>query len=197
MNTESALLKIAEANNGVITTLAATNLNIKRGSILYLVKKGRLVKSSRGVYIMPEYLDDNFLNEQIRFKKGIYSLNTSLYLNGLSDRTPEKLDMSFPQTYNLSNPKKRGINCKNINDKYYKDGLIQIKTPYGNKVWVYCKERSLCEILQSKNNVDIQIITSAFKSYAIDSNKQLELLMDYAKKFNVENRVKAYMEVLL
>lgn len=191
------ILNIAKNNNGIITSAMVTKAGISRGSLHYLTNSGKLEKVSRGVYLLPEAFDDEMLNYQARFKKGIYSLDTALYLNGLSDRTPHKFNMTFPYSYNLSNPKKEGILCSSVEKNIYELGKIKIKTPMGNYVYCYNPERTLCDILKTKNKTDIQIITTAFKIYISTKNKNIPLLSEYAKKLKVEEKVRSYLEVLL
>lgn len=47
--------------------------DFSRGNINYLVDKGMIEKSARGVYILPEVWGDEIFNLQNRFKRGIYS----------------------------------------------------------------------------------------------------------------------------
>ena len=67
-------------NKGVITAKEISNENISSGIISYLVKKGSLVHSSRGIYTLPNVIEDEFLNLQVRFKRGIFSNETALFL---------------------------------------------------------------------------------------------------------------------
>ncbi|MEA1975139.1 MAG: type IV toxin-antitoxin system AbiEi family antitoxin domain-containing protein, partial [Bacillota bacterium] len=84
MNREAQIMKLVHENNGTITTAQITNANIPRGSLKYLVDKGVLERSARGVYILPELFDDEMYNIQIRYKKCIFSGETALYLHGLT-----------------------------------------------------------------------------------------------------------------
>lgn len=74
MNIIQSILKFAENNNGTITAADARKMGILHGNLGYLVKKGKLEKSSRGVYILPDVWDNEIYNLQNRFKKEIYSL---------------------------------------------------------------------------------------------------------------------------
>ena len=49
------------------------------------------------------------MNLQARFRKGIFSNETALFLLDLTDRTPNRFDMTFTETYNLTNVKKEQI----------------------------------------------------------------------------------------
>ena len=96
MNNKQRLLELAKRNNGIITTAMAVDELLPRGSLKYLVDIGELVKVSRGVYVLPEAWEDEYVSLQSRYKRGIFSLDTALFLHDLTDRTPSKFYMTFP-----------------------------------------------------------------------------------------------------
>ena len=167
---------------------------ISRSSLQYLVQQGNLERASRGVYTLPEVWEDEFVVLQSRYKRGIYSLDTVLYL---TDRTPIRFNMTFPYGYNLTNPKADGILCRGIRSSLYDVGITELVTPSGNTVRGYSVERTLCEILQLKHHTDIQIITEAFKRYTKRTEKNIPLLSEFAKLLKVEKKLRSYLEVLL
>lgn len=197
MTDSQKILELTKQNNGIITTAMVVRAGISRGTLKYLSDTGGLEKVQRGVYTLPEVWEDEFVNIQSRFKRGIFSLETALFLCDLTDRTPSKFHMVFPATYNLSGPKQEGIICSGSKKTYYDLGVIELKTPSGNTVRGYCAERSLCDVLRPRNHTDVQIVTDAFKKYVSRREKNIPLLSEYAHKLRVEERLRAYLEVLL
>ena len=90
MGATETIIKMAEDNNGIVTTAMVVAAGFSHGNIKYLVDKGMIEKSARGVYILPEVWDDEIYNLQNRFRRGIYSHETALFLWGLADRTPNR-----------------------------------------------------------------------------------------------------------
>lgn len=197
LRTTDLIMQMVEQNNGMITTATVTDAGFSRGNLKYLVDAGKLERASRGVYILPEVVEDEFLNLQVRFKRGIFSNETALFLWDLSDRTPNYYNMTFPNTYNLTKPKKENIRCTQNNETLYNIGIVQLQTPSGNMVKGYSMERTLCDILRSHNHIDIQIVTDAFKRYEKRKDKNIPKLSEYSKILKVEKRMRAYLEVLL
>ncbi len=197
MTDSQKLLEIAEQNNGIITAAMVVEAGISRGTLKYLSDTGGLEKTSRGVYTLPEVLEDEFVNIQSRFKRGIFAQETALFLCDLTDRTPGRFHMAFPATYNLSGPKQEDIICSSSKEPLYSLGVINLRTPGGNIVRGYCAERSLCDVLRPRNHTDVQIVTDAFKKYVSRKEKDIPLLSEYAHKLRVEERLRAYLEVLL
>ncbi|MBR0162165.1 MAG: type IV toxin-antitoxin system AbiEi family antitoxin domain-containing protein [Oscillospiraceae bacterium] len=197
MTDSKQIMELAKQNNGVVTTAMVVEAGFSRGSLKYLSDTGRLERTSRGVYTLPESWEDEFVSVQSRYKRGIYALDTALFLCDLTDRTPLKFRMVFPSTYNLSNPKRDGILCSGAKEPYYSLGLTELITPGGNAVRGYCAERTLCDILKPRNHTDVQIVTDAFKRYASRKEKNIPLLSEYAGILKVEEKLRSYLEVLL
>ena len=197
MGATEAIIRMAKENNGTVTTAMVVAAGFSRGNIKYLVDKGIIERSARGVYILPEVWDDEIFNLQNRFKRGIYSHETALFLWDLTDRTPNRYYMTFPENYNLTKPKEENIRCVQCKKALYDFGIAEVTTPGENTVRAYSIERTLCDILRPRSRVDIQIVTEAFKRYAVKSNKNIPALSEYAKILKVEAKLRSYLEVLL
>ena len=197
MSDKKDLLDYISDNNGIITADKAEDIGFSRGSLKYMTDTGRLEKVEKGIYILPETMEDDFFILQSRFKKGIYCLETALFLHDLTDRTPQILKMTFPLTYNLTSPKNAGILCCNCKKEVYSLGICEMKSPYGNRINVYNAERTLCDLLKGRNHTDIQIISEAFRRYLQRKDRNINLLSDYGKRLRVENKLHRYLEVLL
>ena len=191
------ILELAKENNGIVTTSMVVREGVSRGILKYLSDSGALEKTSRGVYMLPDAWEDEFVNVSSRYKRGIFSLETALYLCDLTDRTPNRFHMTFPATYNLTGPKNEGIICSGSKEPYYSLGVATLKTPGGNEVRGYCAERSLCDVLNPRNHTDIQIISDAYKKYVLRKDRNIPLLSEYARKLHVEEKLRTYLEVLL
>ena len=54
-----------------------------------------------------------------------------------------------------------------------------------------------CDILRSRNNIEIQDFQNAIKNYMKSKSKNIPLLMRYAKELHVETILRKYLEVLM
>ena len=79
----------------------------------------------------------------------------------------------------------------------YKLGEINLKTTFGNVVRTYNAERTICDLLRSRSRLDEETVIGAVKRYAESTDKNLNLLSEYASQLGVSKIVKRYMEVLL
>lgn len=71
------------------------------------------------------------------------------------------------------------------------------KAPGDNPIRVYNPERTLCDILTTRSNIGIQVITDAFKRNTRSLQKDILLLSEYAKQFQVDKKLQPYLDILL
>ena len=132
MSYTNEILDIARRNNGIVTSRQVTDAGINRQYLRILVERGLLERSERGVYVIPTILDDEMFNLQNRYRRGIFSHGTALFLLDLTDRTPIKYSMTFPIGYNTSNLKKENVEYYRVKDGLYELGVTTKKTPNSN-----------------------------------------------------------------
>lgn len=197
MGATAEIIKMAKDNNSIVTTAMVAAAGFSRGNLNYLVEKGMLAKAARGIYTLPTAWEDEIFNLQNRFKRGIFSQETALFLWDLTDRTPNTYSMTFPINYNVTKPKEEKVKCTQCKAEWYEIGIEKIKTPGGNMVQAYNKERTLCDILRTNSTADIQITSESFKRYTADKKRNIPLLSEYAKVLKVETKLRNYLEVLL
>jgi len=68
---------------------------------------------------------------------------------------------------------------------------------YGNKVRVYDPERTVVDIVRSRNGIEFQTFEDALKRYVRRKDKNVNKLIDYAKEFHVDKILIDYMRVML
>ena len=72
-----------------------------------------------------------------------------------------------------------------------------MESPHGNKIRVTGLERTICDVVRSRNQMDVQLIYDALKRYVRKSERSIDLLYSYAKRFRIQKVVREYIEVLL
>lgn len=182
-----------------ITTKQAKELGVERYILSNLAKKGVLERFSWGVYQLHKELPDELAMLQSKSNKLIYSFHTALYFHRLSDQLPSTIHITTAQGNNVTSLSRRYKNlCFHYsNPKYFDLGIIKMKSNFGNSIFVYDQERTICDLIKYKNNLDIQIFTDAIKIYFRKSDKNLRKLLNYSTQLNVETEVRKYIEVLV
>ena len=185
--------QLIESNNGIITTKIIDENKIHSQYLKNLVDEGYLVKVSRGLYVRPDKDINEYYIMGEQYKTGIFSHNTALYFYDLTDRTPFELDMTFPSNVRISNDM---INSHYISKDKIEIGLTTKELEDGTTIRLYDMERTICDIIRDRNKIDSQIFNTALKEYMNRKDKNLNLLYEYAKQFNILKILKMYLEVL-
>lgn len=188
------VIEMAKKANGLITSTDVSKAGLQRRALTECVLAGTLSKGARGVYFLPDQFEDEFAIWQHTYPQGVFSGSTALYLLKKTDRIPYALCMTFPKGYNASAAKRNGLKCKIVVAERYDLGAREVASPYGNMVRCYNIERTLCDIVGGN---DIQTTNQAFKEYVQSKDKDISLLMSYAKILHVEKPIRNYMEILL
>lgn len=61
----------------------------------------------------------------------------------------------------------------------------------------YDMERTICDIVRSRNKMGTETFLTALKLYAASPKKDLNRLNDYARQMRMANVIRKYLEVLL
>ena len=184
-------------NEGLILTKQLSKAGIPRVYLSNLVNDGLLVRLERGVYIALNGYDDELYRHQVKYEKAIYSHETALYLHDLTDRDPARYSVTVPEGYNASHLRALNFEVYSIKMTLYDLGLSESKTAFGRVVKCYNLERTICDIVRHRNQIDIAVISDAVKRYAVRKDRNVPQLMRYAEKMRVAKLVSSYMEVVL
>ena len=148
MTDNSIINKLLDSSpDGTLTAQQVTSAGLHRSILQDLVEQGILYRYGRGLYIRSDVWEDDFCLLQKKYKRGIYSHDTALYLHGYSDHTPAQYTMTFPKGYHTSSLKDEYILIKRSVPDNYSFGIVEVESPCGNPIRIYDLERTLCDIL--------------------------------------------------
>lgn len=197
MQINPIILEKIKSNNNMITTAQVSELGFSRSILTKYVKEGVLERSRQGVYILSDSVEDDMYTLMMRSERIIFSHDTALFLNGLSERIPFTHSVTIPSNTSLPNSLIGECQCYYIKQELHQVGVIKKKNTLGNEVRCYNMERTICDLLRSHSRLDEETVISAIKNYAVSSQKNLNLLAVYSAKLGVGKMLKRYMEVLL
>lgn len=191
------LTAIAKSHGGIIKTKIAAQHGISKAMLYKLCKEDKIQRIVKGQYILPDDMQDELLAISNRSEKVIFSHETALYLHGISDRTPFEHTVTVPSGCIPSTAIKSECKVYYIKPELFELGKTTMKTSAGNDVTAYDLERTVCDIIRSRNKLGTETFLAALKLYAANPKKDLNKLNSYAKKMRVSNILRQYLEVLL
>jgi hypothetical protein len=197
MNKFESLDLMLQNSKGFIKTAEATKLGVSRTYFGEYVKKRGLERVAHGLYISQDAWDDGMYVIQVRYPEAVFSHETALYLLNLVEREPVKYAVTLKAGTNSVGLATNGVKVYKVKELLFNEGIIETNSPSAHKVRSYNAERTICDLIRSRSNIEIQDLQTAIKEYVRLKDKNIPLLMRYAKAFSVEKIVRQYLEVLL
>ena len=189
--------EISAAGNGVLRTSEVISKGISKTTLAKFVEKHNYERISHGIYCSPDVWKDGLYLLQLRCPKTIFSHDTALFLLDMTDQEPLQYTVTVKSGYNATHLREDGVKVFSIKKDFFELGISKAKTPFGNEVFIYNPERTVCDMIRSRSQIEIQIFQDAMKQYIRRKDKNLHLLMEYAKKLRVNHMLSKYLEVLL
>ena len=191
------LQNLLTENNDVFLASKAVQAGLSRYDLARFTERGILERAGRGVYVAPGGMGDELFSLQERAKKIVYSHETALFLHGMTDRTPNRYSITVPSYYKASQTVKDKCKVYYIKPDLLTLGQTAMPSGMGHQVVAYDLERTICDVVRSRNKMDGQIIVDALKNYTSRQDMDLNRLNDYARKLSVYRILRNYLEVLL
>ncbi len=188
---------LVENGNGYLCTFQVLEQGISKPTLAEYVSKRNMERVAQGVYLAADAWPDELYLLSLSNSRIVFSHETALFLHGLMEREPKYTSVTVKAGYNASHLRNKGVRVYQVKPDVADLGVVEVQTSFGNKVRVYDKERTICDMLRYKDLMDVQIFRYAMKEYMTGSQKNLSNLMAYAKKFQIESAMRTYTEVLL
>lgn len=184
-------------DSGILLTKNAIEAGISKHALYNFIRDNGFEKAAHGVYASPETWEDENYILSLRCPQGVLSHDEALYYHGLTDREPLQKTITIYTGYGTSRMVADGIKVFTVKKELLDIGKEIVKTSYGHDIPLYNRERTICDLIRSRNRFEIQDSQTALKTYIMGKNKNLNRLMEYAKLFHVDKKIREYMEVLL
>ena len=189
--------RLLESQDGMLRTAQAITAGISKPTFYQFVRVRGLEQVSHGIYLSKNAWVDSMYLLHLRCPQAIFSHETALFVHDLSNREPLEYSITVKTGYNPTRLKDDGIKVFTIKTELHEVGLSIARTSFGHNVPVYDKERTICDVLRSRSQIEIQTFQDALKAYVRRKDKDLRTLMHYAKLFRVEKILWQYLGVLL
>lgn len=193
---ENKILELLEKNNGIITTKQVESAGMSRIYLKKLIDEGKIKKIRRGVYTNEKFSYDEFYIFQLIYPKTVFSHNTALYFQNMTERTPIKMDVTIYTGYNPYRFKDE-VNIYRCKKELLDLGLIEIKSPQGRIVKAYNLERTVCDLIKNKKYMDIEIMNKSIKNCIKNKDFDANKMFKYAEKLKIYHKIKEYMEMII
>lgn len=185
-------------HGGVLRTSELNALGLSSRQIKKLVESGDINRIKRGYY---EISDNIYPEEAViarLFPDAVIFLESALMHYGYTDRIPQAWQIAVDRDseksqYIIDYPL---IEVFYIEPRLLEIGLDVIKVEEV-EVKIFNRDRTICDVLRYENKLEREVFTNAIKRYIRDPKKNVRNLFEYAKVFNIKNKVQTYIGVWL
>lgn len=196
MNYKDKIMNYLKDNNGIITTQYCRDAGIPTVYLTRLVQENILTRIDRGIYISQDGDYDKHYFFQHKYKQVVFSFETALYLQRLTDKIPQVMVVTVPASYKI-NEVPDNVELYYVKSELAAMGVIEIETMYQNKVKAYNIERILCDFIQNKNRIDPEVYVKTIREYASSKAEDITQLFICAQKMEIIEEVRTAMETII
>ncbi len=144
------------AQDGMLQTAQVVSAGISKPVFYHYVRDRELERVAHGIYLSRDSWVDAMYLIHLRFEQAVFSHETALFFHDLSDREPTEYTITVKTGYNPTRLKAEGVQVFTIKAELHDVGLTTAQTPFGHTVPAYDMERTICDLLRSRNSMEMQ-----------------------------------------
>ena len=153
-------------------------------------------KIGPGMYITQETLEDESYTLSLRCPRGIISHDDALYYYGLVDREPLVHTMTIYTGYNPSSLTNSGYKIYTVKKDLLDLGKTTVINNFGHTVPMYDLERTICDLVRSRSNFEIQDFNTVLKTYVSKKDKDLNKSLSFLILFMILSLMEKFARML-
>jgi predicted transcriptional regulator of viral defense system len=183
---------------GIIRSLDLNDTGIPRAYLTRMVKTGRLEKTGRGIYQLPDIPQSENAGMEIiaaKIPQAVFCLLTALQFHQLTNQLPRQIWVTMPQgshSPKITYPPITMIQC---NSKHLEEG-VEICRRNNRDFRIYNVEKTIVDCFKHRNKVGLDVALEALKEGLKRKNVTIDELWYFAKIARVTNVMRPYIEAL-
>jgi predicted transcriptional regulator of viral defense system len=196
LNKKEEIISLFVKNNGYLTLQDLADAGINKYHLEKLIATNKVERLKPGVFKLINY-SSNELYEIIKLvPNGVICLYSAWNYYELTNYMPHEFHVAIERKSKIKLPEYPPVKLYYWEEKMYQTG-IETKTDKGASFQVYALEKSVCDAVKFRNKIGKDILNEVLTEYLKRKDKNIELLIRFAKKLRVEKILKNYLEILL
>lgn len=185
--------ELSKVKTGFLYRKDIINQGINEKWIDYYIKKDELVEPHKDMFYLNGLSPENIAYVQELIPEGVLSHQTALVIHNLCECFHDVVFITVPKGFDIDKAKKTVshtifFECeKNLMDL----GKYETELSAGEKVFVYNKERTMCDIVRHRDRFDTEVFSKAIYWYFRNNNDHTKL-WEYADIFGVKEKILHY-----
>lgn len=194
MSIMDKLNQFYKKQNGVFKYSDLLQLGLSQRQIKNLENMEIIERVGKGIYYHKDYLPDMLKVYQMENEKLIYSHETAAYIHNLTDRFPREYSVTTETGYHLR--KANELKVYYVKKKLLKLGVEEVKNSSGNIVRVYDREKTICDIIKSKERIELQVYSEVIQNY-FNGKVRVNKLSKYANELGINEKMSEIVALMM
>lgn len=164
-----------------------------------LVKEGKLAKLNKSYYENVEYCgeESDFYYVGAYAPKGVICLLSAAVYHNLTTFIPDAVDVAIPRKAKVSTmPDWPQMNIHYYTNDRHELGATTVKEGK-NEFHIYDREKTVVDIVFYRERIGIEETKEILVTYLQRKDRNLNRLLQYAKRMKCDKELRQYLEVLV
>lgn len=164
-----------------------------------MVSSGKLASVNKKYYenLAYEGEPNDFYAAYACSEKGIICLRSAAVYYGLSSERPAAVDVALPRRTRIpESPEWPVMKFYLFSEERYETGITTVNEE-GNIFHIYDREKTVCDIVFYRNKLGFEPAVEIVRNYLNSQDRDINRLMEYAKRLRVETAMRQFVEVMV
>lgn len=153
-------------------------------------------KIKNGIYASTDALAETMFDIDILVPGGIICLYSAWHYYRMTTQIPDSFYVAISRKRKVRLPSMPDLTLVYVSDSILDIGKTRQNVD-GHEVFIYDKERCVCDAVKYRNKVGIDVMAEIISSYLKSPARDLSKLYNYARKLRVANILQRYFEIAL
>ena len=155
---------------------------------------GNVIRIKNGVYILPEEQTTMMMDIERIVPGGVVCLYSAWNYYNLTTQIPNGLYIAIEKHRKVVTPKMTGIILCYWEEKYCSMGVEEVEIS-NHRVKIFCIEKCVCDAIKFRNKIGTDVAVEILSNYLYRRERNISLLMDFAKQMRVISTIQPYLEM--
>ena len=177
-------------------TIRTRELSAPRGyyGINKELNSSNVIRIKKGVYILPEEQATMMMDIERIVPGGVICLYSAWNYYNLTTQIPNGFYIAIEKHRKVVAPKMTDIILCYWEEKYCSMGVEEVEIA-NHRVKIFCIEKCVCDAIKFRNKIGIDVAVEILSNYLHRRERNISLLMDYAKQMRVLSTIQPYLEM--
>lgn len=193
------LLRALRSHGGWLRQREALDLGVHPRWLSRLVEEGTIERVSKGLYRLPQHTGtthESFVAVAHAVPGGVVCLLSALAYYELTTSNPSEVYLAIPRTAWAPKVDYPPIRFFRFSPRMMGFGVEGVRVS-GDSFSIFNREKTICDSLRHRTVVGQDVVIEALRSYLRSPRiRNVDRLIDTARKCRVEKRIRPYLEAL-